>query len=330
MLDSFRIARYRFDLEAVDELHMPAYQGSTFRGGFGYAFKKMVCFQSDWRACTPCSRGNDCPYGYIFETTAPAGLIAPLDMHEITPPFVIEAPSDARRIYRPGERLGFELLLVGRAIAYLPYFLMAFQELGRAGIGKPPGRYVLQRISAVHPWRREHEVVYDGIDVRIGGRDLSIGWADVAAWASELPTDQLTLRFLTPTRMKYQNGYVIRPAFHVLMRSLLRRISALAFFHCGEAWDGDARELIAAAEHVVTAQAAVEWADWDRFSGRQRQRVPLGGFVGEMTYQGDLAPFHTLLALGALVHVGKATVFGHGRYEIGATRQATNDRLNWE
>src|SRR6476620_9960100 len=88
MLESFRIARYRFDLEAVDELHMPAYQGSTFRGGFGYAFKKMVCFQSDWGACTPCSCSNDCPYGYIFETTAPAGLVAPLDMHEITPPFV--------------------------------------------------------------------------------------------------------------------------------------------------------------------------------------------------------------------------------------------------
>jgi CRISPR-associated endoribonuclease Cas6 len=316
MRDSFRIARFRFDLEAVDALHMPAYQGSTFRGGFGYAFKKMVCFQPNWGACTPCRRSNDCPYGYIFETTAPAGLIAPLDLHEITPPFVIEAPAEARRIYQPGERLGFDLLLVGRAIAYLPYFLMAFQELGRVGIGNPAGRYVLQRISAIHPWRAEQAVVFDGVDVQIGGRDLSASWDDVAAWARELPTDQLTLRFLTPTRVKYQNGYVTRPAFHVLLRSLLRRISALAFFHCDTAWDGDARALIAAAEPIITAQASTEWADWDRYSGRQRQRVPLGGFVGAITYQGQLAPFHTLLALGALVHVGKATVFGHGRYLI--------------
>ena len=38
--------------------------------------------------------------------------------------------------------LGFELVLIGRAIDYLPYFLMSFQELGRAGVGRRsrPGR----------------------------------------------------------------------------------------------------------------------------------------------------------------------------------------------
>lgn len=316
MVAAFRVARYRFDLEAVDELHMPAYQGSTFRGGFGHAFKKMVCFQPNWGACTPCARGNDCPYGYVFETTAPPGVAAPLDLHEITPPFVIEAPHGERRVYRPGERLGFDLLLVGRGITYLPYFLMAFQELGRVGVGKPQGRYVLQRISALHPWRDEREVVFDGVDVRVGGRDLSAGWADVAALAGELPGDRLTLRFRTPTRIKYRDSYIVQPAFHVLVRALLRRISALCFFHCGEAWGGDARALIGLAEQVATERADVRWVDWDRFSGRQQQRVPLGGFVGELCYAGDLAPFQTLLALGSLVHVGKATVFGHGRYQI--------------
>ena len=116
MVESFRVARYRFDLEAVDELRMPAYQGSTFRGGFGHAFKKMVCFRPDWGACNPCARGNDCPYGYVFETRLPQADAAPLSLHEVAPPFVIEAPSGARRVYPPGERLGFDLLLVGRGI----------------------------------------------------------------------------------------------------------------------------------------------------------------------------------------------------------------------
>jgi CRISPR/Cas system endoribonuclease Cas6 (RAMP superfamily) len=41
----------------------------------------------------------------------------------------------------------------------------------------------------------------------------------------------------------------------------------------------------------------------------------LGGLTGEVEYAdvpGDLA---ALLALGELTHVGKATVFGFGRYE---------------
>jgi hypothetical protein len=316
MLDSFRVARYRFDLEAVEELRMPAYQGSTLRGGFGHAFKRMVCMRPDWGACTPCALGNECPYGYIFETTAPADNPSLLQMHEITPPFVIEAPYRARHTYRPRERLGFDVLLIGRAIAYLPYFLLAFEELGRVGIGHPPGRYVLQRISAVHPWRDEQELAYDGVEVRVGSHDLTASYADVAACACALPADQLTLHFLTPTRIKYRDRYVAQPDFHVLVRALLRRLSTLAACHCNTAWPGDARALIAAAERVDTTHAAVSWVDWDRFSGRQQQRVPLGGFVGEMTYAGDLAAFRPLLAMGALVHIGKATVFGHGRYCI--------------
>lgn len=316
MLAAFHTARYHFDLEAIDVLHMPAYQGSTFRGGFGHSFKQLVCFQADWKACTPCVRRNDCPYGYIFETTAPPDGPDLHHLHEIPSPFVIEAPSDEQRVYQPGERLGFDLVLIGRAISYLPYMLMAFQNLGRAGVGQPRGRYALQRISMMHPWRDEQALVFDGVDIALGGHDVSVHWDDVAAYATTLPTDSITLRFLTPTRVKYQQAYVVQPAFHVLMRALLRRLSALLLFHCGTAFTGDPRALIAAAEQVVITRSNVRWVDWERFSGRQRQRMILGGFVGDITYQGDLTPFRELLAAGMLVHVGKAAVFGHGRYQV--------------
>jgi CRISPR/Cas system endoribonuclease Cas6 (RAMP superfamily) len=317
MLDQFRVIRYRFDLEAVDQLVLPHHQSSTFRGGFGHAFKKMVCYRPDWGACTPCERKNACPYGYIFETSAPSNEPSLSNVQDAPHPFVIAAPvTTARRVYQPGERLGFDIVLVGHAIVYLPYFLLAFQELGRRGIGNPAGRYALQRISAVHPLNDERELVYDGVDVRANGRDLSIGYAEVDEWAMRLPHDQLTLRFLTPMRVKHQSTYATRPDFAIIVRTLLRRIWALSVFHCNQPWEFNSRELINAAEQVETTHAAVKWADWDRYSARQGQRVPMGGFVGEATYQGDLAGFRGLLALGALVHIGKATVFGNGRYQV--------------
>ncbi len=315
-LNSFRLARFRFDLEAVEPLHLPPYKGSTLRGGFGYAFKKMVCGEGDWRACTPCKRGNDCPYGYIFETSVPKDSEVLRSLQEVPLPFVIEPPLDRRQSYASGDRLAFHVVLVGRAINYLPYFLLAFQELGRMGISKPPGRYVLQRIMAVHPWESTQEIVYDGVDVHVGGRDLSVGYAEVAAWAADLPADRLTLQFLTPTRIKHNDRFAERPDFHVLVRALLRRISSLAYFHCGQLWEADFRGLIAAAEAVQTAQMDVKWVDWERYSTRQQQRMNLGGFVGEATYAGDLSRFQTLLTLGGLAHVGKATVFGHGQYQM--------------
>jgi len=56
--------------------------------------------------------------------------------------------------------------------------------------------------------------------------------------------------------------------------------------------------------------------DWSRFSGRQKQRIKMGGLVGLVTYAGDLADYLPLLALGEFIHVGKGTVFGNGQYRI--------------
>jgi hypothetical protein len=134
--------------------------------------------------------------------------------------------------------------------------------------------------------------------------------------AAALPPGRLTVRFLTPARLKHNGKYVRIPEFHVLVRALLRRLSSLAYFHCGARWETDYAGLVAQAGQVRLADSGARWVDWERYSGRQEREINLGGIVGEATYQGDLAPFLPLLAAGELVHVGKATVFGNGMMEV--------------
>jgi hypothetical protein len=124
------------------------------------------------------------------------------------------------------------------------------------------------------------------------------------------------LHFITPTRLVYAEALTSTPDFHVLIRTLLRRLSNLAYFHCGAALDLDFRGLIAAAEQVETVESELRWCDWERYSARQDTRMKLGGFVGRVTYRGDLQPFLPLLQLGEIVHVGKGTSFGLGKYGI--------------
>jgi len=43
----------------------------------------------------------------------------------------------------------------------------------------------------------------------------------------------------------------------------------------------------------------------------------MGGFTGEIVLEGDLTPFTELLRTCEILHVGKGTVFGNGKIEIG-------------
>ena len=350
MLNKLRIAKYHFTLQAVERMGLPRYKGSTLRGGFGAVFKRTVCFQKKVKSCADCLLKANCPYAYIFETAPPQDAEVLRTYSDVPLPFVIEPPLDTKTVYEPGETLDFGLVLVGRAINYLPYFIVVFQELGRVGLGRGRGKYALREVAAVQPLDGVEETIYSAVNEMVCERDLSVGWAEIEAQSSKLktqsptlrlasgqasnlqpltsnlqpfdqaqgkpPISKLTVNFLTPTRMKHKGQYVERPEFHVLVRNVLRRVSSLYYFHCGERWETDYRGIIEAATGVRLAEARTEWVDWERYSRRQQQRMNLGGLVGQVTYEGDLQSFLPLLVLGQLVHVGKACVFGHGKYEV--------------
>jgi len=163
-------------------------------------------------------------------------------------------------------------------------------------------------------WRRFAQkratIVYKGGNIY---RPEPIRWSDLLG--DPLP-ERVTLRFVTPVRIKYRERLCGDLEFHILMRSLLRRISLLTFFHCGRELEVDFRGLILQAQKVRVVESNLLWHDWLRYSHRQRARLKLGGLMGEMTFAGDLEPFWPFLKLGEWIHVGKGTSFGLGRYRI--------------
>lgn len=313
-LPDLPVARYRFTLEALDPIHLPPFKGSALRGGFGYTLKRLVCCRSRGD-CQECLLGNDCVYGYLFETSPPEDAEV-LRTHEAIPrPFVIQPPLDRRNTFEPGEHLDFHLLLIGRGIAYLPYFALVFQELGQTGLGRGRGKYALQDVRAVHPLNGQEQPVYDGETLL--STELEVTAGEIAAWADRLPTDRFTVRFLTPARLKHGGRFAREKVdFHVLVRALLRRLSSLAYFHCGAQWETDYAGWVERAQGVEAVDTHLNWIAWGRRSGRQERRIDMGGVVGSVTYAGDLAPFRPLLALGQWIHVGKGAVFGNGQYTL--------------
>jgi CRISPR/Cas system endoribonuclease Cas6 (RAMP superfamily) len=67
---------------------------------------------------------------------------------------------------------------------------------------------------------------------------------------------------------------------------------------------------------IKIVKRVLYWHDWERYSNRQETRMKMGGFMGEITYEGDFEPFLPYIRLGEYMHVGKGSSFGLGRYEV--------------
>jgi CRISPR-associated endoribonuclease Cas6 len=297
---------------------LPPYSGSTLRGGFGHAFRRIVCALKG-KECTDCLLRNRCIYAYVFETPIPDEAQM-MRKYTVAPhPFILEPFVDSQRTYKEGEEISFGLTLIGHAIDYLPYFIYALDELGRIGIGKGRGKYELREVLEENISDHENTsetLIYKGDDKMLRQPDSPIRWSDIVT-EHPIPPPVIRISFITPTRIKYQNRLTKDLEFHVLFRNLLRRISLLSYFHCGHRLDDrEFKDLIEQARKVQTVKRALYWHDWERYSNRQETRMKLGGFMGEIDYEGDFGPFWPYIRLGEYVHVGKGSSFGLGRYEV--------------
>lgn len=318
--EKLQVTRYDIRLVAGPRgLVLPPYKGSTFRGGFAGTFRRLVC-STGQRECRPCPLKAECPYALVFESGPPPGAEALRNYENIPRPFVLEPPLEEKTGYAPGEPVVFSLILFGRAVSLLPYFIVTLDEFSRRGIGAGRRPFTLDRIAAVNPLTCEGAVIYEGTERLVRPKDLGVTAKDI--WRHALGEiagngpQAARISLLTPTRITYDGKPARTPEFHSIIRSLLRRISSLCYFHHGFAYEADFPAIIERSVQVALVENRTRWFNWERYSSRQEKKVPLGGLVGEAVYRGPLAEFWPLLRLAELLHLGKGTVFGQGKLTV--------------
>ncbi len=312
-LQTMEYLTLRLFMRAEETLEMPVYKGSTLRGAFGMMFKDVVCVVPH-RDCTRCVLRTHCAYPYVFETPIPETAQRMRKYPAAPHPFVILPTLEEKRLYKAGESLFFDLTLIGRGMDYVPYFVYTFAQFSeRRGLGKQRGKCTLTSVQWQSP-AGDWLSVYENTDQML--KDCYQPATLAAPDSDSLHRQCLTLSFLTPTRLVFAGRLVSDLQFHILCRTLLRRLSNLMYFHCGTELDVDFKALIQAATQVTIVSNALQWYEWQRFSARQHRHVRQGGLVGQITYQGAWQPFLPLLQLGTVVHVGKSTGLGMGKFAV--------------
>lgn len=304
------IARLRLTVRAEGPVQLPPYAGSMLRGAFGHALLALSPLpHTDGQ---PCALHATCPYCQLFAAPPLPGHSLQKFSH-MPQPYVIEPPTGGAQQLQAGQTFDFGLVLIGKALGDLPTVLQAWQRALRTGLGRGHTPCTLIEIFDENGLQR------------LSDKREQLSNLNVVVPPPPALHTQATLHFHTPLRLQVQ-GKPVRAGqltARDLLIALARRTQLLCDVHLGAAAPQQDFAVLSTQAAAITLHSEdLHWFDWGRYSQRQQQEMQLGGLLGSVQLQGDLAPFAALLQLGQWLHIGKNATMGLGGYRLEAVKSS--------
>lgn len=299
-----RYIKLHFTVVFTEDTVMPKYKASALRGGMGEMLLRANCISD--RNCAVCGFEPEC----VVRRTM-------YSKFERRPEFVTSGESvgyvleceNYTEVFRAGDEMEFCLLLFGRTIVYFNLFLQAFYALGMCGIGKYKSRFQVASVA-----NSKKESILEGNNDIYMQRYQVMNVADYVAYrmggAGSGAVCEMV--FKTPLALKYQ-GEMLRE-FHMeaIIKSAARRIYML---DCYEGLDAGPYESAPGQVPEMLSQKARHIAV-PRYSSTQDSKMVLHGIEGSVAFEAPGEDVLALLYAGELLHIGKNTSFGFGRYRV--------------
>jgi hypothetical protein len=227
--------------------------------------------------------------------------------------YVIEC-EDYEQEYFAGDTLAFHLLLFGDSIVYFNQYVQAFHALGMVGLGEEHLTFRLLRVTNTN----REVLLEDGIFYKERYRVRRLEEYVLYRLRSYAEGGEVMLRFDTPLTLKFQGEFLKHFDPAPLLVSAARRLvimNAYEGLREGEDYPRiDPTLFIPEKKEERVFREAVP-----RYSGTQDRKMVLRGITGSCQLTGVSRDAFALLATGELLHIGKNTRFGFGRYTIKTT-----------
>lgn len=272
------------------------------RGGdFAAACRDSSC-QTPLRLCGNCAEQGSCHWFLVFGQQLTVDPEA-LRRHQKPPlPFVFSfsVPETSSGL------IECRLVVVGRAIHCLDLLLRGVSHL--LGSRDCPFRCTIVRITS-----RD----YHGTALQLGdGDNVSCPENLFVLSVSDIPESrswgagQLEITLKSPLRLLSDGRQLIDFDFSLFARSLIRRVSSIAFYYGDCELNCDYSGLSRQA-HAITCIS-------DRFvyTSLSGNRKKLSGIMGSGIFSGDVSDLLPFLSAGLYLHTGKGASYGLGEFEI--------------
>jgi len=308
---SLEVYPLRLEFTARDAVRFPAGKpGNVLRGAFGTIFRQIAC-QPPCEEPRTCDRRDTCPYARIFEPRSSGE--GPSGLSDWPRPFVFRAGHLDGTTVHPGDTFHFDLNIFEMREPAIHYFVEAFACIATEGLGPGRGRAVLSAVKQLDRAGLPSRCIFDPA---AGDAVEPATPLDVYPEPPIAPVRRLRVRFLTSTELKSGQHLAVRPQFRALFGRARDRVSTLRTVYQAGPLDVPFREMTALADSVEMTHCEVQWRDIARRSTRTGQVHPLGGFVGEAEYAGNLGEFLPILKAAEWTGVGRHTVWGKGVIQV--------------
>jgi hypothetical protein len=303
-MDDMRIQyqKYTIDIKLEKKIFFENYPTFILRSIMGKQLRHMCCVLKTKRCCE-CELLSHCIYAQLFETYIQKDTRFLPGRNRASHPYIFQTDVSNRK---ETDTLSIDLVLLGYAIRYFPYFYYAMYHAGEQGI-------LRERIG------------YEITNVESNGEPLLICKdtlkTDTTPCLWELDTDvtmktetYIRIDFKTPFRLKVKGKYVSHFHYTDLMDSIYRRTVILSHLYGENNRDYSDIDLSVFNKPIETD---IRWIDQKHYSARQEETLRYGGIIGTAQIKGKFSPFEkSLLKAGELFNTGKNISFGLGRIEV--------------
>lgn len=301
---------YQFNFEVMEQIHIPAFSGSTLRGVLGWALMRLGGL-----TVTDVNNKNA-----LYQHSVYAAVFDPCQHHSkqalkfhkssLPVPYVLNVPWHKEERYEEGDIFSFKMVLMSSALTYLPTIITAWRQA------------FLRGISANHTGKAKllNIVHLDGAACRpifSAEKPAIIQHQAILQPPHFTHNSDVRLDFHTPLRIQSKGKVLVGDDLtaSILLRNMVRRVS-ICMQLSGHTFTAEqALKLNALADQVV-AQKKLRKATVKRYSNRQRAAMQLHGVLGEwhlLNVPKELLP---VIWLCQYLHVGKNTSFGLGGFTI--------------
>lgn len=318
LMAGLRVLQLELTVRAVDAVAFGDQPGSALRGALYGTLAAKFCGVG-YDEATPEHR-SICPVCRLLaaeDDKAGRGRNLPR-------PLAIQPPLGAT-YYPSGATFRFGISLIGWAESALLYVLRAVEALGHSGVGRGRSRLQVLAVKEVSPLESIEHSLLEGRMVRQPQIAVTVATVEDALARRPL-SNRVCLELLTPMRLTSEGRLVKKLNALVLMQRLIERCQNLTEHYSvpvpaippvtREEWLRLYRAVSDAAQTVTVAADDTYWVEARSGSRRQQRYTEIGGLVGSVVFEGELALLLPWLLWGQSLHVGKDAVKGNGWFRV--------------